>query len=1194
MKPARSEFDWPDLYRRPWFAAWTNLISIDELPIMPTMFPGPLTTFLQFLISAILLLSPTVVAESEPPGGRIRTISYNVQFLPGLAAVANKRPDAAYRAQRLSRLLGTFDIVGLNEAFDDRHRQTILSGLQASWGHTFAVVTGPAPDRPGRVNGGLVLATRLPMIAHHSMIYRHCSRPEDFGLRADGHAAKGVLHARLKRHTDSEQCLDVFVTHLEARDDSLRPKQYEELAAFLRNHTEQQIPTIILGDFNTRGTVPYRKDPNSQYRRLLDILQAALPGKHVLDLWPHHHPHQRGGTSEQESSDIGKRIDYTFLAVPATENPPLQSTDVRVNPYLDDAVTALSDHSAVEAEFVWTDSAADPLTANDSVSSEPDERESHADGAASESGRAAPKRFPFVPGFERFGRHVQTDADKASAGRLLMAELSCTACHASEHADRMPQRGPVLDGAGSRLQEEWIRAFLSSPAATEPGTLMPDLLHGLPPAQRRQTIDALTAFLVSLKKPFPEIRASGTQPVPHEFWNQGDPEQGTDLYHTIGCIACHEPDPQREPPRARLSPVDRMLDQLDPDEIEELGLAAAARPVPSVPFGRLNAKYTARSLTWFLLAPHAIRPAGRMPDFQLGVLEAADIASWLLQESDRLSAIRSQPDVAASPSERPDEDAAAEGARGRLIARGRALFVQLRCAACHDVDGISAADPSVPPLTDQNMEKTTACVSQPGPHQPRFELDTVQIDALRAAVRFSEAARAATGSAADQVHRLFVQFNCFACHERDGAGGVGRYRRPWCETVGQVDIGDEGRLPPVLDHVGWKIPADRLRDVLDGQVRLRPHMKIRMPVFGAAVRKQLPELLQEADCPKQPADAETVFGDLSDPELIEAGRRLLDTGCIQCHGLRGDALPGVVGVDLDGVTQRVRPDWFRDFLLDPGSLRPRTRMPTFFPGGRSQLTDVLDGDPQRQIAALWAWLNHPDAPLPDKLAQARSRSWELVPSDRPILLRTFMEHAGPHALAVGSTRQTHFAFDTERCRLATLWKGRFLDARGTWFERFAPNAEPLGTDVIHPGSEAEFARLPDPMASWPEGLTDSGPTDVVFGGYRLETDGNPVLLYNAGGVAVEDRIVAIGPGRLRRTLQFSMNSRHPENLWFRVAADRTLDVTGRTARTETGLTVTLQQGGQSAVIWTGRNGSRQEWRVRIGAGTSALEVLYVW
>ena len=316
----------------------------------------PIRTLLKLLLIG-LVSWPSIDGQvvSDEPRANFKVISYNVQFLPGLAAVANNRADAPYRAHRLGELLAAWDVVGLNEVFDNTARKQILDGLKTTWGKAYAAVTGPQSVDPKRFNGGLAIATHLPIIEHHSTIYTRYSRREEFGLRADGFAAKGVLHARISRSEGSpiDDFIDVFVTHMEARDDSLRPFQYQEIAAFILRYADSGHPTLIMGDFNTRGDPKYRNDPKSQYNLLIKELTAAMPGKELRDLWPSIHGDALGGTNEQGSSDIGHRIDYVMLAVPVVSASRVRPIAVRVNPFLDDKVSALSDHSAVEADLYW-------------------------------------------------------------------------------------------------------------------------------------------------------------------------------------------------------------------------------------------------------------------------------------------------------------------------------------------------------------------------------------------------------------------------------------------------------------------------------------------------------------------------------------------------------------------------------------------------------------------------------------------------------------------------------------------------------------------------------------------------------------------------------------------------------------------------------------------------------------------------
>ncbi|MCA9067743.1 MAG: hypothetical protein KDA84_02390, partial [Planctomycetaceae bacterium] len=79
----------------------------------------------------------------------------------------------------------------------------------------------------------------------------------------------------------------------------------------------------------------------------------------------------------------------------------------------------------------------------------------------------------FVVGFDRFARHKEVE--EKVGGRLLLTELSCTACHADNSKQLAPKGGPRLNGAGNRLQAPWIKQFLSSTQVTKPGTTMPDM-----------------------------------------------------------------------------------------------------------------------------------------------------------------------------------------------------------------------------------------------------------------------------------------------------------------------------------------------------------------------------------------------------------------------------------------------------------------------------------------------------------------------------------------------------------------------------------------------------------------------------------------------------------------------------------------------------------------------------------------------
>jgi endonuclease/exonuclease/phosphatase family metal-dependent hydrolase len=300
---------------------------------------------------------PNVSPEKNAPNakpGTLRAVTYNVQFLPGLARHTNKRGKPAYRARQIAEKMSAFDIVGLNETFDDEPRKLIHDDIRERWGKECHILFGPDPQ-DGRFNGGLSLLSRFPFTTTHSVVYRNFSTPAQYGLAADGFAAKGVLHARVilpaPRFTP-QRTLDVFVTHFEARDGSLRRKQFDELAEFMSKHTVADREFLLLGDLNTRGNASYRAAPRSTYNQLFGVLRKSLSQHNVVDAWPARYPGKDGGTKDQTKPTGGPRIDYIVLGNPKQHTSEFQVGEIQVNPYLDDSVTALSDHSAVEATIV--------------------------------------------------------------------------------------------------------------------------------------------------------------------------------------------------------------------------------------------------------------------------------------------------------------------------------------------------------------------------------------------------------------------------------------------------------------------------------------------------------------------------------------------------------------------------------------------------------------------------------------------------------------------------------------------------------------------------------------------------------------------------------------------------------------------------------------------------------------------------
>ena len=657
-------------------------------------------------------------------------------------------------------------------------------------------------------------------------------------------------------------------------------------------------------------------------------------------------------------------------------------------------------------------------------------------------GAAALGAEPLVTGFDRF--HAATPT--AEGGRLLYNELGCVNCHGG--ATGLPAlRGPVLATATQRVRSDWLRQFIADPAAVHPGTVMPQVLA----KADEKTLVAIEHYLASLKP-----KAAPKAPAKILHVNGG---RGGELFHTLGCVACHAPGKDHVPP--------------------EGAPKASEFTHRSVGFGDLKAKHSLDSLGAYILDPLKVRADGRMPRIAMERQDAIDLAGYLLafQGSDgRLD----QPVVSVVA----DKD---------LAIAGRKAVIAARCAACHDLPKDAAAKPVA-------LNKTEGgCLDADHAKGPRYALSEAQ----RASLKLFLAKKDEVAPPQLAADLTLQALNCVACHERDGKGGPDAGRKPYFQ--GDHNLGDTGRYPPPLTGVGGKLRPEWLAKVLAGENRVRPYLKTKMPHYGPATA-ELGKLLGVADA-RVPSKFEG--GDDT------AGRKLLGTqggaGCITCHRWGDRPSLGIQGPDLSNLAARLQEGWLRDYLINPAGYRPGTLMPSFWPGGKSFNPSILGGDTDKQIASIFKFAESANGE-PEGFPQNRNGEFEIVPKDRPVVQRAFLDGVGVRAILVGFPTGVHLAYDGDKGGPGLAWKGRFFDAYLTWFSRFPTFEKPLGEQVV----------------AWPKPAGR-------FLGYRLDAKGNPTFLNEQGGVKVEETYKGIENG-LRRTVtwaptpDFAPTIRHPEGL----------------------------------------------------------------
>jgi cytochrome c553 len=420
-----------------------------------------------------------------------------------------------------------------------------------------------------------------------------------------------------------------------------------------------------------------------------------------------------------------------------------------------------------------------------------------------------------------------------------------------------------------------------------------------------------------------------------------------------------------------------------------------------------------------------------------------------------------------------------------LAEKGRELFTAKRCATCHE--GVPGTKPlEFKPLAQ--LKSAGGCLEG---KPANFSLSPSQAQALSAAIQ--GLASWTKPTPAQRLSRKLVSLNCTACHERERRGGPTAERNPLFVTSGD-DMGDEGRIPPHLNGVGGKLRREWLTALLAAGSKVRPYMITRMPVFGPANVAGLAEDFEKVDAPSTSlgTSAAPPPPPARDPELLKAGRLLTGTkgmSCVTCHMFQNHKSLGIQGMDLVNMSQRLRRDWFGKYLLDPPSLRPGTRMPTYWPEGKSVRKDILDGNTELQIEALWEYLGEGSrAPIPIGIGP---QPIPLVPVDEAIIYRNFIQGAGNRAIAVGYPEKAHLAFDANQMRLALLWHGDFMDASKHWVDRGAGSQSPAGEDVLALTDGAPFAVLADEKAAWPKAWGhDAG---YQFGGYELDAKRRPDL-----------------------------------------------------------------------------------------------------
>jgi len=596
------------------------------------------------------------------------------------------------------------------------------------------------------------------------------------------------------------------------------------------------------------------------------------------------------------------------------------------------------------------------------------------------------------------GQTAVRGADKLSYGLALIEQAGCYSCHQIDSFERSLQRGPSLRHVADKITPEFAFQWIKDPAAFRAQTWMPSYFgqsnNSDPESAARsdQEVRAMVSYLFANSSAYPMVSI----PV------AGDAARGEELVASVGCMACHQsPEETAGSDTRTAASIQDLRRQFGPN-FQGLGSKTSSQwvynwlknpssyhPGTRMPSLRLTDQEAA-DITAYLMGSTDSAFANRpVPGVDEAIID--QIALDFLSNTAPMITAREQL-TGMSRSE-------------KLEYTGERLIGQYGCYACHDIAGFEGAQPIGTELTDIGRKALhqfdygfidiehsrtswwTAKLTDPRifdthrdltamlkSRMPNFRFTDEQVEAVVTALAgFVETdpdntlivPRTPRNLRIEQGQHLVRQMNCQGCHVIEGDGGAVVERvADWLQRFEGRDAADAGALaasfsPPNLLGEGRKVQTDWLFAFFHEPSPIRPWLSMRMPSYGMSAEERNGLIayftaLDEADYPF----AEAVEPDLTQEELDAALTMFSPQyfNCTTCH-IQGDQFPPGTpdrwAPNFALAAERLRPEWIIDWLADPQSLMPGTRMPAFYPLGAP---GILNDDTGHQLEVLRDYL----------------------------------------------------------------------------------------------------------------------------------------------------------------------------------------------------------------------------------------------
>ena len=584
-------------------------------------------------------------------------------------------------------------------------------------------------------------------------------------------------------------------------------------------------------------------------------------------------------------------------------------------------------------------------------------------------------------------------AETLTLGLATFEKAGCYSCHNVSRWEDSPKPGPSLYKLASKADKDWVYRWIMEPRAFRHNTWMPHFFkkgNNSSPEdilRSEQESIAMTEYLFSKSDDYKFDSGLKT----------GDPENGALLVSSLGCMGCHQIQPD----------VD---DQYDPS-YEGIRLEQGPNLIG------IGSKTTREWLFSWLKNPYSYHPDTKMPNLRLSDEEASDIASYLILDKNQEFDLKEVPEVDQDILNEISSDFLSQvnstvqvnkmleemSTQEKLVLSGENLIRHYGCYSCHNIEGFEDTKPIGIALNYEGSKLISKLdfgfwhdkiphtkwdwfynkINQPEKfdlipnddgsvsvkelrpleksRMPHYGLEDKEIKSLVTLImglvkdeipptKLPE--RTPKFLAVTEGEKFIHTNNCLGCHKIDGIGGaIWPSTAQWIRQVADDANAEDLSLvqsfsPPLLNTQGRKTQPQWLLDWFKNIYMIRPHLQARMPSFDYTDEEwnTIISYFQYKDGKKLNYEDPHKF--VMNSSSYKAGERIAEMGaCNNCHFYgegkpRQDALTWAPNLVL--TKERLRPEWLKEWFENPQSIMPGTKMPAPYIPTEEPLNSVIE------------------------------------------------------------------------------------------------------------------------------------------------------------------------------------------------------------------------------------------------------------